>query len=437
MATENKKLVDPVIIIPGITATYLQDEYPVDHEPVWNLIRKKFEQVALHPNNIRYEAQEPSRIRPGQIFEIAYRELIEELRYNLKEKEDLVVPVFPFGYDWRMPLEMAETDLDSFINEVTERTKLLRHYHEQGYADDPKVNLIGHSMGGLVITGYLANKGKDARVNKVVTLATPFRGSFEAVMKIATGTADLGISNPSSRERETARLTPALYHLLPMFKNGITYAPGIPESLFDPGAWQPTVTESIEEFIRLKGLPTEDIEKEANELFRKLLSQAESHGRKINDFTLDQAGLDAKKWMAIVGVNSKTRLKLNVIKRDDKVDFDILEGDRLNEWGNSDQTLRRLTGDGTVPYEGAIPSFLKEENLICVTPEDYGYWELGDKVISGLAGFHGILPNMNMLHRLIVRFLKGKEDSRIITWGLKGPGVDSWDPPLTLASGSM
>ena len=28
MATKRKKLVDPVIIIPGITATNLRDEYP-------------------------------------------------------------------------------------------------------------------------------------------------------------------------------------------------------------------------------------------------------------------------------------------------------------------------------------------------------------------------------------------------------------------------
>ncbi len=72
------------------------------------------------------------------------------------------------------------------------------------------------------------------------------------------------------------------------------------------------------------------------------------------------------------------------------------------------------------------------ENLICVTPDDYGYWELGDKTISKLAGFHGILPNMNMLHRLMVRFLKNLEDTRANTWGRKAPGVTDWDPPLKL-----
>jgi hypothetical protein len=94
--------------------------------------------------------------------------------------------------------------------------------------------------------------------------------------------------------------------------------------------------------------------------------------------------------------------------------------------------LRNLTGDGTVPYEGAIPPFLKEENLIYVTPEDYGYWEVQDRAVSALSGFHGILPNMNMIHRLIVRFLKDKKDERKSTWGQKAPGVSNWNPPLAL-----
>ncbi|MCU0409578.1 MAG: hypothetical protein MUD02_11580, partial [Bacteroidales bacterium] len=156
MAKKIKKLVDPVIIVPGITATYLSDQYQVGHELVWSVLSKKYDRVALHPNNLNYEAQEPSRVTPGQVFELAYRELAEELRYNLREKEDMVVPVYPFGYDWRMPLEKTEAELGIFVKEVIERTKLLRHYHENGYGDKPRVNLIGHSMGGLVITGYLA-----------------------------------------------------------------------------------------------------------------------------------------------------------------------------------------------------------------------------------------------------------------------------------------
>ena len=107
----------------------------------------------------------------------------------------------------------------------------------------------------------------------------------------------------------------------------------------------------------------------------------------------------------------------------------------MNKWktGRSPQT-RKATGDGTVHFEGAVPPFLDYNSLVCVTPDDYGYWELKDKATTKLAGFHGILPNMNMLHRLLVRFFKGAEDPRGNTWGRRAPGVsgDEWDPPLDL-----
>jgi hypothetical protein len=80
-----------------------------------------------------------------------------------------------------------------------------------------------------------------------------------------------------------------------------------------------------------------------------------------------------------------------------------------------------MTGDGTVPFAGALPPFLQEENLVCLSPDDYGYWELEDRVLTKVAGFHGILPNMNMLHRMLVRFLTNRPDRHGNTWGRRYP----------------
>ena len=229
----------PTIVVPGVTATYLTDEYRLPPETIWSVMTTEYERAGMHPDNTHYEAIEPARVVPGQVFEVAYRELIEELRYNLRSREDQPVPVFAFGYDWRQPLDVIEARLATFIEEVIARTALLRHYDRDGYADNPKVNLVGHSMGGLVIAGYLQRLGANARVHKVATLATPFRGSFEAIIKMTTGTANLGTSPPSSREREAARLTPSLYHLLPSFDDGIELDAGLPATLFAPELWQP------------------------------------------------------------------------------------------------------------------------------------------------------------------------------------------------------
>lgn len=430
------KLPHPIVVVPGITATCLQDQYPGSPENIWSITCRQYERITLHPDDLRYEAIEPSRVKPGEVYDLAYNELIEELRYNLSPGEDQPVPVFAFSYDWRMPLEETEKQLAAFVNEVIDRTCLLRHYHKEKYHRDPKVNLVGHSMGGLIITGYLNREGKNARVNKVATLATPFQGSFEAVIKVITGTANLGTSAPNSRERESARITPALYYLIPSFKGGISVADAsLPKTLFDPGIWQPGVIASLAEFIRIRGLPSQKPEiQQAQDLFSFLLHQARAHRDKINSFELSGAHLTEKDWMAVVGVDTVTRVRLSISKKENQPVFSLSSTDRKNMWSHADTKLRRLTGDGTVPYEGAVPKFLEEKNLVLVTPDDYGYWEVQDRALSGLSGFHGILPNMNMIHRLLVRFFTGRPDKHQNTWARPAPGVDpaTWRPPISL-----
>ena len=41
------------------------------------------------------------------------------------------------------------------VEETIERTALMRNYFKAGYSDRKKVNLVGHSMGGLVVATYL------------------------------------------------------------------------------------------------------------------------------------------------------------------------------------------------------------------------------------------------------------------------------------------
>ena len=424
--------VPPVIVIPGITASYLRDDYTLPPEIVWSVRTKNYERSSLHPDNTRYEAVEPARVVPDQIFEIAYRELVEELRYNLSRREDQPTPVFPFSYDWRQPLEATELELREFILEVIERTKLLQHYHKTDFAGDPRVNLVGHSMGGLIIAGYLQRYGAEASVRKVATLATPYRGSFEAVIKTATGTANLGTAAPSSREREAARATPALYYLMPSLENRVTDQDGSPISLFEVDTWQPSILATIEEYVRLHGLERRDQKRQARRLFEGFLNASAKHRGRIEGLKLAQCGLDTTDWLCVVGVDAETRVRLEVHHRRSSSEFNFQSSDRANGWDEDDVELRRLTGDGTVPFEGGLPGFLGEQNIVCVRPSDFGYWELADRALSSLAGFHGILPNMNMLHRLIVRHFTGRPDRHKNTWGRPAPGVTDaeWKPPI-------
>ncbi|HZP20531.1 MAG TPA: hypothetical protein VFB16_10010, partial [Bauldia sp.] len=265
------------------------------------------------------------------------------------------------------------------------------------------------------------------------------QGSFEAVIKVTTGTANLGTTPPSSREREAARMTPGLYYLMPSFAEGLTVAPGLPNSLFDPGLWQTTIIDTIAEYIRLHGLDPDrakaDRRAAAAKIFADMLRMARQHRTNVERLDLGKAGLTAKSWLCVVGVDATTRVRLEVVKNGQEPEFAFRTADRMDEWGKPPPADPKLTGDGTVPFAGAVPPFLPYQSLVCVTPSDYGYWEIGDVALTEVGGFHGILPNMNMLHRMIVRFFADLPDTRKNTWGRPPPGVTEaqWDPPLKLS----
>lgn len=420
----------PVIVAAGMLGTSLLDEYDMPQNTVWGMLEHDYARIALHPNDRRFEVRGPSRVRSGGIFDVPYKELVQELRYNLSESEDAPVPVFLFGYDWRQRLETIEERFAAFVEEVIERTCLLRHYGERYKDNNPKVNLVGHSMGGIIITGYLERKGPAAKVNKVVTLGTPFWGVFEAVIKVVTGTAELSPDPSSSREREAARMTPSLYYLIPTFDDCLKREDeNLPSTLFDPRLWQRSVVRTIAEYVRLHGVSERDPDEQARELFAEFLADGRAHRERLDNFRLASAGLQPEDWLCVVGVNSKTRVRLRIKSGDDGPVFDLRSEERKNDWGQPGLDWR-LTGDGTVPFPSAVPRFLDLANLVCVTPDDFGYFEVQDRLVSLVAGFHSILPNMDMLQRLIVRHFTGKLVYLTNTWGRPAPGVDRWDPPI-------
>jgi hypothetical protein len=289
-------------------------------------------------------------------------------------------------------------------------------------------------MGGLVIAGYLERLGAGAPVAKVATLGTPFRGSLEAPIKIVTGTSSLtGDGSPASREREAARLTPALYHLVPSFEGAVVPDAGLPKDLYAVGTWQPGVVETLAEFIRLNGLrkgTKAERTKWAEELLGSMLDVARAHRDRIERLELGAIGLGPSAWLCLVGVDSETRVRLRIERVGGKPLFNLTSDDRKNRWGEAEPAEGMLTGDGTVPYLGAEPAFLARRNLVCLRPEDFGYWEIADRTLLRVAGFHALLPKLNLAHRLIVSHFRDSRTKGV--WGRPAPGVriEDWDPPI-------
>lgn len=443
----------PVVVVPGITASDLRDEYTVGPEAVWGILRKSWDRIRLHVDDVRYEQREPARVVVDAIFGFPYGNFIEDLRHDLAPAADLPVPVYPFAYDWRQPLDRVERELEAFVEEVVERTALMRHYHAAGYtARDGKVDLVGHSMGGTIVAGYVEST-QGSRVRKAATLGTPFKGSFEAALKMITGMGELGDS--ASREREVARLTPALYHLLPRFRGAVTADPGLGVDLFRAATWQPSVVRTIAEQMRIWGLQgmgrtTDELIPAATELFQRLLDGASAQRARLNSMSLGKVGMTRDDWLAVVGVGEKTRVHLHIQKDPfGQPWFDLHSADRKQGWpdGTVDEhgfiTARPVdTGDGTVPYEGAVPPFLAAENLVCLADDDFGYWELRDRwmergVGSANVSLHSLLPAMNVVEKLVVCHLKGEAGQAAPThpgvWGRRAPDVPDdapWKPPI-------
>lgn len=83
---------------------------------------------------------------------------------------------------------------------------------------------------------------------------------------------------------------------------------------------------------------------------------------------------------------------------------------------------RRRTADGTVPFAGACPPFPDRAELLCVSPDDCGPFEIGDKTLATLSTFHSFVPAMNLVQRLTIKFLRPGFCGNC--WGYPAPGVD-------------
>ena len=404
----------PVIVVPGITATSLEDFYRVPSETIWSpVLDHDFDGFALHPDNDRFEAFQPGLVRPLGLFSLVYRDLIEELR------AELGAPVFPFAYDWRMPLEKTRRLLGRFVEEVRARCSLMPQYG----GERPLVDMVGHSMGGLVVAGYLAGQGDKAGVRRVASLGAPFMGSVDAVLKLIAGKGAITGQAGRDRERVASRSVPAIYHLLPRYAGAVVFENQDHTDLFHVGIWQESLVKSLGRFIEESGAK---ISPEA--LLARHLGRAERFLQKADGLDLEQALPEGSKgWLCIAGVGSKTQQEL-FCRTDEMGKNRFMIMPDADDWRQGGER----TGDGVVPFRGACPAFLARRNMVCVSPDDFSRWEFRDMLLSLAVEFHAFLPAVNLVQRLVVKFLKPGYGGEV--WGRRPPGVEpeDWRPPLEL-----
>jgi pimeloyl-ACP methyl ester carboxylesterase len=125
----NSLIVDPVIVIPGILGSAQFGE-----EKEWKL------------DPITY----------------TYADFVSSLEKNGYEKGKTI---FEFPYDWRKSNLDTAVDLKNKINDVLESAKVSR------------VDLVAHSMGGLVARQYIESADYANNVDQLVTMGTPQKGA--------------------------------------------------------------------------------------------------------------------------------------------------------------------------------------------------------------------------------------------------------------------
>jgi predicted GH43/DUF377 family glycosyl hydrolase/pimeloyl-ACP methyl ester carboxylesterase len=80
-----------------------------------------------------------------------------------------------FSYDWRASLNNSADKLNEFINEITD--------------DATKVDIIGHSLGGLVARIYAQKYGQE-HIDKLFTIGSPHHGTAQVYKAVEAGELD-------------------------------------------------------------------------------------------------------------------------------------------------------------------------------------------------------------------------------------------------------
>ncbi len=214
---------EPVIFIPGIAGSYLVE----DGEELWPAIGlfrdQKHRRLTLDPNQAQSDVVATDAIRRVAIKNV-YQPLLDALFSTGGYQEYQVngdpsrrteagcdyanqqanhPTLFVFAYDWRQDNAVSAAAL-------TEYFKCIRKFHPEG-----KINIVAHSMGGLVARRYILDHPETHGIDKLVTIGTPWLGAPKAINTMYTGEFANWFVASSSVLRELVVFFPGAHQLIP------------------------------------------------------------------------------------------------------------------------------------------------------------------------------------------------------------------------------
>jgi hypothetical protein len=154
--------------------------------------------------------------------------------------------LFTFSYDWRLDNRISAAYLAKMVKDCQEK---YRSFLEETLGDEfnnywaklnqkelltkdgrVKVNVVAHSMGGLVSRYYLQMLGGWRTVNKLVMLGTPNLGAMDSLKALAEGEypESLFPLYPKYKTRPVIFSWPSVYQVLPRYPNSLKKQNGDP-----------------------------------------------------------------------------------------------------------------------------------------------------------------------------------------------------------------
>jgi hypothetical protein len=198
----------PVIVVPGIMGSKLCDSHDA---VIWgdraSYTAARINALRLPPN---VESRDKSIHSCGLIHDVNIIPLLwtsdvyDTLLDFLKSNEFSGRKIIEFDYDWR---------LSNFDNAV-----LLKQTVERA-AGPGQVDVVAHSMGGIIARIYFQSLGGNEKINNLIMLGTPHRGSAEIFERLKDGFDNWPsvLSGGLNEIQKTILSFPSTYQLLPIY----------------------------------------------------------------------------------------------------------------------------------------------------------------------------------------------------------------------------
>jgi len=344
----NKKIRTPVLIVPGITGTEMQK----GSELLWPDIDRMFtdsddsfmDALTFDQNNTPSDplVSATKVITTGKLFGATVYNYTDGLINEFKNQgytEGQML--FTFPYDWRYGV--SGKNADGKTNSDLLRDKISQILSQTGAS---KVDVVAHSMGGLIVKKYVQDNPSSHSIGKTVFVGVPNTGAPQAVKALVQGdNFGVGFGPVGLNDAEMKKLAqnmPGVYDLLPSQK--YYDVAGSFVRLLDNTADSSHGDFSISDQTIVSDLnysETKSFLVDDNNLNSQALVGAENlHTQAFDDFDMRNVGVDL---YSIDGCKTGTTVKLEQSK------VTNLFGQTTTSYA----PYKINTGDGTVPIESS------------------------------------------------------------------------------------